>query len=153
MAKRRPLLHLPLRFGALQTAADGRGLAVQVLEKMETYSIDARWPWSLFARYRPKDTQQDNVVLRCIEAIQKKGTVEALAGFCAVMTDYIGQGECAEGHYFLSIYEEATEREISGKPGPWPTLDDVDGIDDARNDSTFQGFVAGLIPGKGANHA
>ncbi|HYC46444.1 MAG TPA: hypothetical protein VED01_13305 [Burkholderiales bacterium] len=107
------------------TERDGRRLAAKMLRKMETYQtsdLTGCWPWSIRAVYRPLGTQQDNVVLRHINALQ--GNPAALAGFCAVITDHIGQGECGGGTLYPHAYAKLTDRETKGNPEAWPTLDE-----------------------------
>jgi hypothetical protein len=112
----------------LLTEADGRALAIDMLRMLDGYQTtndeNALWPWSVAAMYRPEGTQQDNVVLRYLDAIQQQGSRGALAGFCAVVTDYLGYvGEVGPGTPFMHVYERLTDRDITGRPGPWPTMD------------------------------
>ena len=112
----------------LLTEADGRKLAIKMLREFENYDgdIDIGWRWQIEAKYREEGTQQDNVLLRHLATIRDAGNANALAGFCAVLTDYIG---CCEdgGVPDVRIYENLIERDITGKPGPWPTQDDQPG--------------------------
>ena len=98
--------------------ADGRALAVEMLEHFEQYPLNRIEcsQWSLEAKYREKDTEQDNVVLRYLRRCRDP---QALAGFCSVLTDYIGSHEEGAGAD-KDTYEHLTEREISGRPGTWP---------------------------------
>ena len=81
--------------------------------------------------------QQDNVVLRYIDAMQ--GNRAALAGFCAVLTDYIGN-ESHGGVPYPSFYNKLTQRKITGTPGPWPTMDD----EDNERKAAFHSFMTKL---------
>ena len=123
----------------LKTEADGRKLAVKMLAEIEVYEtapgdMDTRWPWNIQAKYRPENTQQDNVVLRYVDALQ--GNKAALAGFCALLTDYLGEIEHV-GPPNLEFYKTLTTRDITGKPGPWPTMDDEENEERAA----FEGFL------------
>jgi hypothetical protein len=107
------------------TERDGRKLAAKMLREMETYQTGGPtgcWPWSIRAIYRPLGAQQDNVILRYIDSMQ--GNRAALAGFCAVITDHIGQGEVGGGTLFPWAYEKVTDLEAKGDPEAWPTLDE-----------------------------
>jgi len=115
------------------TEADGRQLAVNMLRELdhfETNDEDGPWPWSINAMYRPEDTPQDNVVLRYLDNIQQRGSEDLLMGFCAVLTDYLGSAGSAGGGGIAdeAFYESLTERDVAGKPGPWPRMED----DEAR---------------------
>jgi hypothetical protein len=106
--------------------AKGRALAIRLLYEMEEYEtkpgdVTSQWPWSIEAKYRPEGTRQDNVLLRYLDDIQ--GNREVLTGFCAVFTDHLGQAGNVDQVRFISSYEELTERGMTGKPGPWPTLE------------------------------
>ena len=111
----------------LLTEADGRKLAVKMLREVSVYQIDDEdgpWPWSVQAMFRPEKMQQDNVLLRYLEKIQ--GNREALAGFCSIITDHLGQGGPGGGTLYERVYEKLTERDITGSPGPWPRMEDDD---------------------------
>ena len=102
----------------LLTEADGRALAVAMLRHFWDVEDDQH---SIEAMYRTEGTQQDNVVLRYVGEAAA-GNADALTGFCAVLTDYIGSavgGSVPDE----DIYENLTEREVTGKPGPWPTAE------------------------------
>jgi hypothetical protein len=116
----------------VNTELSGRLLAVDMLKQMEVYEtapgdVESLWPWSHKAMYRPKGTQQDNVVLRYLETVQ--GKPKALVGFCSVLTDYTGQVVCQATERvmpFLDFYTtRLTPRDLTGKPGPWPTMEEA----------------------------
>lgn len=113
----------------LLTEADGRALAIEMLAEMVGYEtapgdVESLWPWSIAAMYRPEGTAQDNVLLRYLDVIRKRGGREALAGFCSIITDHLGQEGTGGGTCHLWVYEKLSERDIAGKPGPWPKMED-----------------------------
>jgi len=131
------------------TELAGRALAIKMIEEMRA-AMDGAGPKpsSIEAMYRPEGTQQDNVLLRYFDAIG--GNREALAGFCAVLTDYIGSGEedCCPSD--PSFYSHLTERDITGTPGPWPKMDD----EENEQKAAFDSFMTKVLPGgKEARHA
>lgn len=116
---------------ALKTEEHGRMLAAHLLDDMEhclhfetAGSENALWPWSIRAKYRPKNWPQENSVLDCIELLQRTGTPEALAGFCSVLTDHLGQVSVGPGPMFPRVYRTLKQREITGTPGRWPKFSD-----------------------------
>lgn len=109
------------------TEATGRQLAVDLLREMAGYEIDdddGPWPWSIQAMFRPEGESQDNVLLRYLDNIRQHGSREVLIGFCAVLTNHLG--DCGPGGSTMreECYEKFTNRDITGKPGPWPRMED-----------------------------
>ena len=129
----------------LSAVAKGRALAVEMLQHFEEYEANKLqcFRWSIEAMYREKGTKQDNVLLRYLRRCRDP---ETLAGFCSVLTDYIGA--CVEGTVMDSeSYEKMTEREITGKPGPWPTMEDLD-KEIEKESAAFKGFMGRIIDGE-----
>lgn len=110
----------------LQTVADGRAHAADLLNVMGRYETDdLQSPWSIKAIFRPVGQAQDNVALEYLGKLQKHGTPEALAGFCSVLTDFLGQrGPGMGSGYDGSEYESLTKREMTGRSGKWPRIED-----------------------------
>ncbi len=139
------------------TERDGRALAIKMIKEMGDAMDDHGYsPSSIEAVYRPEGAQQDNVLLRYLDLLQRRGNREALAGFCSLLTDYISSGEegCCPGD--PEYYSSLTERDITGKPGPWPTMDDGDNERQGRpaHVAGFDSFMAKVLPGgEGAGHA
>lgn len=127
------------------TKADGRALAVAMFREFVHYgdnSVGGR-QWSIEAKYRQEGTEQDNVLLRYLTGLKTKGGIEAMDGFCSVLTDYIGS--CLDGGPpDCEFYEGIPERFFTGTPGPWPTMDDEPVIDEAREDAQLQSFLRTL---------
>ena len=121
----------------ITTERAGRALAIKMLVEIEddhradmygprrNREYSNPWPLSIEAMYRAEGTQQDNIALRYLDSI--RDCPEAMAGFCAVLTD----------HLFISIVDQGaepwrdvvdlSEHEIHGTPGaPWPSMDDDD---------------------------
>jgi hypothetical protein len=115
------------------TEADGRQLAVDMIRELDHFKIneDSLWLWSINAKYRPEDTPQDNVLLRYLDNIQQRGSRDLLMGFCAVITDYFGCAGSA-GVPDEAFYETLSERDITGKPAPWPTMEEDDEASDSK---------------------
>lgn len=108
------------------TEADGRQLAVDLIRELEQYQTDDEdgpWPWNIKAMHRPKGTQQDNVVLRHLDTIQQSGSRSLLMGFCAVLTDYLGDAHHGGGLANVAFYEKLSEYDIAGRPGAWPKME------------------------------
>lgn len=129
----------------LRTEANGRQLAIDLLREFKAYEQDdaGRWKWNIEAMHRAEGTPQENVVLRYIH---RCATPDVLAGFCSVLTDYVGSCETC-GTPDPEIYERLTERDMTGKPGPWPNLES-DEEERRRRDgekkAAFQGFMQRL---------
>ena len=103
-----------------RTVAEGRELAVEMLRHLEQYALNKRecFQWSIQAMYRDEQTPQDNVVLTYLKRCREPG---ALAGFCSIVTDYLGTcvGEGGIPDIDAS-YGRLTERQITGERGRWP---------------------------------
>jgi hypothetical protein len=135
------------------TERAGRLLAVKMLEEMERYSVEDQtddneggWPWSIYAKYRPRHTEQDNVLLRYLDEL--RGSRAALVGFCAVITDHLGNDAVGGGAIYADCYKDLTARDMTGKPGPWPSLDD----EDNERKAAFDAFMSKVLPSGDAAH-
>jgi hypothetical protein len=135
------------------TERAGRLLAVKMLHELQRYQVEEGedsgrcwWPWSIYAMYRPEHTQQDNVLLRYLDSIQ--GNRFALAGFCAVITDHLGSEAVGGGTIIPRFYKKLSERDITGQPGPWPTMDD----EDNERDAAFDSFMSKVLPNQPGAH-
>lgn len=121
------------------TERAGRALAVKMMDEIEPAGACCEfWPWAIEAMFRPVGTQQDNVVLRYLDAIK---TRDELVDFCAVLTDYIGASRMGSPPGDSSYYSALTNRRITGQPGPWPTLDD----EEKESKAAFDSFLANVV--------
>ena len=120
----------------------GRALAVEMLQRLGDYERNALecYQWSIEAKYREEGTPQENVLL---EYLWRCTDPAALAGFCAVLTDYIGY--CADGGApEPELYVKLTERDTTGAPGKWPTMADEEEERKKREEkkyAAFRGFI------------
>ena len=77
------------------TKQDGLKMAVNMLVEIEAAGVNGKYAL---------EDDQDNIVFRYIQALASDAVnVEALIGFCAVLTDKIAIGADVE------VYEELTE--------------------------------------------
>jgi len=129
----------------LSAVAKGRALAVEMLDHFAEYPLNRIecFQWSIQAAYREEGTKQDNVVLRYLRRCKDP---ETLAGFCSVLTEHIGS--CVTGSVVDSeFFEKLTERDMTGKPGPWPTPEEISRAFEKER-AEFKGFMGRLIDGE-----
>ena len=122
-----------------RTVAEGRQLAVEMLRQFEEYPLNKIecYQWSLDAKFREENTEQDNVVLAYLRRCRGP---QALIGFCSILTDYLGTCIDDGGVPYIGHYENLTEKQITGRPGAWPNVDE----EFEKEQAAIQRFMDGL---------
>ena len=75
--------------------ARGQQIAIDLLALLESDSNAAEQCILYDVDFRMKDTPQNNIVLKHLDDLIADGDRDTLAGFCSVLSDYIGT--CCDG--------------------------------------------------------